>query len=86
MNDAEAQLAERLAEDLERVLGAGILVQDLEIDGDGPVTIRAACLVDGTVRDIEATGELAVDAMSQVIRLAAEVRLAAAFWRMVAPT
>ncbi len=31
MNDAEAQLAERLAEDLERVLGAGILIQDLEI-------------------------------------------------------
>ena len=86
MNDAEAQLAERLAEDLERVLGAGILVQDLEIAGDGPVTIRAACLVDGTVRDIEATGELAVDAMSQVIRLAAEVRLSAAFWRMVGPT
>ena len=86
MNDAEAQLAERLAADLEHVLGAGILVQDLEITGDGPVTIRAACLVDGTIRDIEATGESAVDAMSQVIRLAAEVRLSAAFWRMVGPT
>ncbi len=47
MNDAETQLAERLRIDLERVLGTGILVQDLEITGDGPVTIRVACLVDG---------------------------------------
>ena len=86
MNDAEAQLAERLTADLERVLGTGIFIQDLEIAGDGPVTIRAACLVDGAVRDIEATGELAIDAISQIIRLAAEVRLAGAFWRMVAPT
>ncbi len=86
MNDAEARLAERLATDLERILGTGILIQDLEIEGDGPVTIRVGCLVDGMARDIEATGDTAIEAISSVIRLAAETRLAAAFWQMVGPT
>jgi hypothetical protein len=85
MNDAEAQLAERLAADLERVLGTGIFIQDLEISGDGPVTITVACLVDGRAREIHAAGESAVDAMANVIRLAAELRLSAAFWQMVGP-
>ena len=85
MNDAEARLAERLAEDLGRVLGTGILVQDLEITGDGPVTIEVACLVDGQSREIHAEGESAIDAMAAVIRAAAELRLSAAFWQMVGP-
>lgn len=85
MNDAEARLAERLAQDLERILGTGILVQDLEIEGEGPVTIRVACFVDGQSREIEARGETAIEAISGVIRLAAETRLASAFWQMVGP-
>lgn len=85
MNDAEARLAERLAADLERILGTGILVEDLEIEGDGPVTVRVACLVDGMSREIHVEGETAIAAMSQVIRLAAELRLSAAFWQMVGP-
>jgi hypothetical protein len=85
VNDAESRLAARLAEDLGRVLGTGILVQDLEIEGDGPVTIRVACLVDGQAREIAVAGESAIDAMSSVIRLAAEMRLSAAFWQVVGP-
>ena len=85
MNDAEARLAERLAQDLERVLGTGIMVQDLEIEGEGPVVIRVACFVDGRSREIEAHGETAIEAISGVIRLAAETRLASAFWQMVGP-
>ena len=85
MNDAETQLAGRLAEDLERVLGTGIFIQDLEIAGEGPVTITVACLVDGRSREIHAEGETAIDAMSNVIRVAAELRLSAAFWQMVGP-
>jgi hypothetical protein len=85
MNDAEERLAIRLATDLERILGTGILVQDLEIAGDGPVTITVACLVDGTAREIHAEGESVVDAMSNVVHLAAEMRLTAAFWQMVGP-
>ena len=83
MNDAEAQLAARLAEDLERVLGTGILIEDLELEGDGPVVIRVACLVDGRSREIAAQGESVVEATSATVRLAAELRLAAAFWQMV---
>lgn len=83
MNDAEARLAERLAEDLERILGTGILVRDLEIRGEGPVTIEVACLVEGSERRILATGETTIEAMSEVIRGAAELRLAGAFWQMV---
>ncbi len=85
MNDAEARLAERLAADLERVLGTGILVQDLEIEGEGPVVIHVACLVDGQARDLRTQGETAIEAMSMLVRLAAETRLAAAFWQMVGP-
>ncbi len=86
MNDAEMRLAERLAQDLERILGTGILIQDLEIEGDGPVTIQVACLVDGRSRQIRAEGETAMGAISTVIRTAAELRLSAAFWQMVGPS
>ena len=85
MNDAETRLAERLATDRERGRGTGILIEDLEIEGDGPVTVRVACLVDGRSREIEARGEAAITAISEVIRLAAELRLSAAFWQMVGP-
>jgi hypothetical protein len=85
MNDAEAQLAARLAEDLERVLGTGIVIEDLEIGSDGPVTITVACLVDGRAREIRAEGETVIAAMSDVVRLAAELRLTAAFWQLVGP-
>ena len=85
MNDAETRLAERLARDLERILGTGILIEDLEIEGDGPVRVRVACLVDGRSREIQASGDSAITAISEVIRAAAELRLTAAFWQMVGP-
>jgi hypothetical protein len=85
MNDAESKLAERLAQDLERILGTGILIEDLELRGDGPVTIDVACLVDGQSREIHARGETAGDAISSVIRFAADLRLSAAFWQIVGP-
>ena len=85
MNDAEEQLARRLAADLERVLGTGILIEDLEIDGEGPVTISVACLVDGMSREIHAEGTTPIEAAATVIRLAADLRLSAAFWQMVGP-
>ncbi len=85
MNADEALLAERLATDLERVLGTGILVEDLELQGDGPVTIRIACLVDGASREIRAEGATAGEAAAAVIRRAADLRLAGAFWQIVGP-
>ena len=85
MNAAETRLAERLTVDPERILGTGILIEDLEITGEGPVTVRVACLVDGASREIEVQGDSAVTAISEVIRAAAELRLSAAFWQMVGP-
>ena len=83
VNDAESRLAERLVDELEPVLGTGILVRDLSIEGSGPVSITVDCLVDGTVRQIRCEGDTAVDAIGTVIRQAAELRLSAAFWQLV---
>ena len=83
MNDAEARLAERLADELEPVRGTGIEVRDLSIEGAGPVSITVDCLVDGRVRRIRCDGDTAVEAIGTVIRRAAELRLTAAFWQLV---
>jgi hypothetical protein len=83
MTAAEARFAVRLAEDLEHVLGVGIAVADLEIEGEGPVRIRAALLAEGAVQDIEGTGENSLEAYRALIRAAAELRLTRAFWRTV---
>jgi hypothetical protein len=85
MNDAEARLAGRLATDLEQVLGTGILVEDLEIEGEGPVRITVVCLVEGAAREIHAEGGSAVEAMAGIIRRAAEMRLEGTFWQVVGP-
>lgn len=86
MTEAEERFAERLAEDLEQVLGQGIIVRDVEIASDGPVFIRVACLVDGQIRELEARGETMLEAYREVIRAAAELRLASAWWQIVGPT
>jgi hypothetical protein len=85
MNETEQLLADRLAADLGRVLGEGILVQDLEIEGEGPVTIRVACLVEGQFRELVAEGADPIEAASRLIRKAAEARTAATFWQVVGP-
>jgi len=83
MTEAEARFAARLAEDLEQVLGVGIAVADVEIEGDGPVRIRATLLAEGAVEEIDGSGENSIDAYRALVRAAAELRLAKAFWRIV---
>lgn len=86
MNDAEAQFAERLAEDLERVLGAGLAIDDLELStGEAECHVRATLLVEGRIETIEATAPDVVGLYRPLMERAAEVRLGAAFWRMVGP-
>ena len=87
MNDAEERFAERLAQDLERVLGAGIAIDDIELSqgGDG-AHVRATLLVEGRIETIEADGADVVALYRPVMERAAEIRLAGAFWRMVGPS
>jgi hypothetical protein len=87
MNDAEEQFAERLAVDLERVLGAGLAVDDIELSAaDGQASVRATLLVEGRVETIEVTGPDVVALYRPLIERAAEIRLGAAFWRMIGPS
>lgn len=86
MDDAEARFAERLAEDLERVLGAGIAIDDVELTAaDGAAHARATILIDGRVETIEVSGPDVVALYRPLIKKAAELRLDAAFWRIVGP-
>ncbi|MEO5939888.1 MAG: hypothetical protein ABIZ72_03085 [Candidatus Limnocylindrales bacterium] len=86
MNDAERQFAERLAEDLDRVLGAGLAIDDLELTaGASDSHVRATILIDGRIETIEATAPDVVGLYRPLLERAAEVRLGAAFWRMVGP-
>jgi hypothetical protein len=87
MDDAEAQFAERLAGDLERVLGAGIAIDDIELStGEQEATVRATLLIEGRIETIEAAAADVVGLYRPLMERAAELRLGAAFWRMVGPT
>jgi len=86
MNDAEERFAERLAEDLDRVLRVGLATDDIELEvGDGAANVRAARLIGEKVETIEAWGRDVLSLYCPIIERAAELRLAAAFWRMVGP-
>jgi hypothetical protein len=86
MNDAEARFAERLAEDLDRVLGVGIAIDDLELAvADDGVTVVATLLIDGRGEQIEAAGPDLLALYRPLVQRAAEVRLASAFWQMMGP-
>jgi hypothetical protein len=87
MNDAEAQFADRLAEDIGRVLGVGIAIDDIELAvGDGEAHVVATLLVDGRVEEIRADGPDLISLYRPLIERAAELRLASAFWQMIGPT
>jgi hypothetical protein len=86
MNDAEERFAERLAEDLDRVLGIGIAIDDVELSSaDEEAHVRATLLIEGRVETIEVSGPDVAALYRPLVERAAEVRLAAAFWRMTGP-
>ena len=87
MNDAEERFAERLAEDLARVLGIGIVVEDVALDvaKDGEATVTATLLAGPRLETIEARGESILALYEPIVRRAAELRLADAYWRMIGP-
>ena len=85
-SEADERFAQRLADDLARVLGTGILITDLHLGPEeGPSRIRAACMFDGRSETLEASGETRLEAYQRLIRLAAELRLAVAARNMIAP-
>jgi hypothetical protein len=87
MNDAEERFARRLADDLEHVLGIGIAIDDIELSaGDSTAHVRATLLVEGRIETIEADGTDILALYRPLIERAAELRLGAAFWRMIGPT
>ncbi|HEV7809552.1 MAG TPA: hypothetical protein VGO64_03045 [Candidatus Limnocylindrales bacterium] len=86
MTDAEERFAERLAEDLERVLGIGIAIDDLSVSAEPEAAHLEASLLIGTrVERIEAEAADLLGLYEPVMRRAAELRLSAAFWQMVGP-
>jgi hypothetical protein len=87
MSEADERFAERLAEDLDRILGAGILIERLELgDADGGSSrIRVVCLFDGRAEVLETEGETSLEAYNRLVRAAAELRVALAWRNMIAP-
>ncbi len=87
MTDAEERFAERLAEDLQRVLGIGIAIDELSVSADDDrAHLEASLLIGPRVERIEAEAASLLDLYEPVVRRAAELRLGAAFWQMVGPT
>jgi hypothetical protein len=86
MNEAEERFAARLAADLERVLGAGIAIDDIDLDvADGRAEVTATLLVGERVETVTATGTDVLALYRPILERAAELRLASAFWRMIGP-
>jgi hypothetical protein len=86
MSDAEATFATRLAADLERVLGAGIAIDDIQLRvTDGHATARATLLIEGRVVAVDAEAADVLGLYASLMQAAASARLAGAYWRMVGP-
>jgi hypothetical protein len=87
MNEAEVRFAERLGEDLDRVLGAGFAVDDIELATENDqARVAATLLVEGRIETIEVSAPNVQALYRPLIERAAELRLQAAFWRMVGPS
>jgi hypothetical protein len=87
MNDAEERFAARLGEDLERVLGAGLAVDDIEMSTAGErARVRATLLVEGRMETLEVEADDIAGLYRPLMERAAELRLGAAFWRMIGPS
>jgi hypothetical protein len=89
MTDAEERFADRLAEDIERVLGVGILVDDVRIasdEGGRSARVTATLIVGPRIETIEAAGTSILALYRPILQRAAELRLREAYWQMVGPT
>ena len=87
ISEADERFTERLAEDLGRILGTGIIIDELRMSsaGDWPAKIRVLCLFDGGAEVLEVAGETRLEAYNRLVKAAAEMRLAIAARRMIGP-
>ncbi len=87
MNEAHEQFARRLGEDVARVLGEGIHLDEITVEGEGTdgIELHATCLFDGRAERITGRGETLPAAASDLVRVAAEFRLAIAWRTLVVP-
>jgi hypothetical protein len=87
ISEADERFAERLAEDLGRILGTGILIDELRLSptDEWPATIRVLCLLDGGAEVLEVAGATRLEVYNRLVKAAAEMRLAIAARRMIAP-
>jgi hypothetical protein len=84
MNDAEERFAARLGEDLERVVGPAMAVDDVELEvDDGAARVTARLRIGDEVETIEAAGSDVLSLYGPIVRKAAETRLAAAYRRLL---
>lgn len=85
--ETDQRFAARLADDLGRILGTGIIIDELDLGPteDAPARIRVVCLFDGGAETLEAEGETRLEAYNRLVRAAAELRLAVATRPMIAP-
>lgn len=77
--DADQRFALRLAEEIRGVLGPAIVLDGVSVRGTGPVSLAAACRIDGRRRDVVGEGATLLDASRALMRAAAEVRLGEAW-------
>ena len=86
MTDVEERFAERLAEDLGRILGIGVAVEDLEItDQDPTKRVAVSILFDGHIETVEAWAADDATLYRLVMRRAIELWRVNAFSGLVGP-
>ena len=84
MSEADEQFAKRLADDLERQLGASVAVLSVMIDRSrGNPRIVAACAAGDELFEADATGETELEAYERLRTAVVEQRLGRAFKRVV---
>jgi hypothetical protein len=87
-SETAEQFVDRLLADLSRILGTGIILEELDLGDteDSPTRIKAICLLDSRSEVLEAAGATRLEAYDRLIKAAAELRLAIASRNMIAPT
>jgi len=83
MTEAQAQFADRLAEEVQAVLGPTIAIETVAVTGDGPVTIAADCRTGDRLEPVTGRGATLLDASRDLIKAAAELRLGAAWHQLM---